>query len=151
MFGWFSAAAARASYSKRSKRSGSEVRNSGRILIATSRSNRVSRARYTSPIPPAPRGERISYCPRIAPGARVIRNTGDYTFTRWGHHTKNILAEPVVQISERFSRSLPPAATRLASSTHLVAEAQSGRFLPNSSSGRALLQFPAGAFEFLGK
>ena len=33
---------------------------SGRILIATSRSSFVSRARYTSPMPPAPRAERIS-------------------------------------------------------------------------------------------
>ena len=33
---------------------------SGRILMATSRSSFVSRARYTSPIPPAPMGARIS-------------------------------------------------------------------------------------------
>ena len=32
----------------------------GRILIATVRSRRVSRARYTSPMPPAPSGDRIS-------------------------------------------------------------------------------------------
>ena len=39
----------------------------GRILIATVRSSRVSRALYTSPMPPAPRGERISYGPRRVP------------------------------------------------------------------------------------
>ncbi len=38
-----------------------------RTLIATVRSRRVSRALYTSPIPPAPSGERISYGPRRAP------------------------------------------------------------------------------------
>jgi hypothetical protein len=32
----------------------------GRTLTATVRSRRVSRAFHTSPIPPAPRGERIS-------------------------------------------------------------------------------------------
>ncbi len=32
----------------------------GSTLIATSRSSFVSRARYTSPIPPAPSGDRIS-------------------------------------------------------------------------------------------
>ena len=46
-----------------------EDRCRGRTLIATPRSSRVSRARYTSPIPPAPSGERISYGPRRVPGA----------------------------------------------------------------------------------
>lgn len=40
--------------------------------MATERSNRVSCARYTSPIPPEPRGERISYGPNRVPGARGI-------------------------------------------------------------------------------
>jgi len=34
----------------------SAMRSAGRTLIATSRPRRVSRARYTSPMPPAPRG-----------------------------------------------------------------------------------------------
>jgi len=34
-------------------------------LIAPMRSTRVSRARYTSPIPPAPIAERISYGPGV--------------------------------------------------------------------------------------
>ena len=54
-------------------------RDSGRTLMATSRSRRVSCARYTSPIPPAPSGERISYCPRIVPGVRGMRGSEDYT------------------------------------------------------------------------
>src|SRR5438270_8524234 len=41
----------------------------GRILTATVRPRRVSRAEYTSPIPPAPSGAMISYGPRRAPGA----------------------------------------------------------------------------------
>jgi TonB family protein len=40
--------------------SGSAASDSGRILTATVRSRRVSRALYTSPIPPAPRADRIS-------------------------------------------------------------------------------------------
>ena len=39
--------------------------------MATSRSSRVSRARYTSPIPPAPRAERISNGPRRVPEVRA--------------------------------------------------------------------------------
>ena len=38
-------------------------RRAGRTLTATSRPSRVSRARYTSPIPPAPTRSRISYGP----------------------------------------------------------------------------------------
>jgi len=39
----------------------------GRILIATWRSRFLSRAWYTSPIPPTPNGSRISYGPRDSP------------------------------------------------------------------------------------
>ena len=52
-------------------RSASAANASGRILMATSRSSRVSRARYTSPIPPAPRAERISNGPSRVPEARA--------------------------------------------------------------------------------
>src|SRR6476620_5037043 len=41
--------------------------------MATKRSSRGSRARYTSPIPPAPRAETISYGPRRVPGMRAKR------------------------------------------------------------------------------
>lgn len=47
-----------------------EVR--GEILTATVRSSRVSFARYTSPIPPAPQGDRISYGPSRVPELRAI-------------------------------------------------------------------------------
>jgi hypothetical protein len=57
---------ARASRSKRSRNRGSLDRLSGRTLMATVRSSRVSRARYTSPIPPVPRAESISYGPTRA-------------------------------------------------------------------------------------
>ena len=49
MFGWLSAATARASRSKRASRSGSHATDAGSTLIATSRRSRGSRARYTSP------------------------------------------------------------------------------------------------------
>ena len=43
-----------------------------RTLMATSRSRRESFARYTSPIPPAPIGARISYGPSLAPAVSGI-------------------------------------------------------------------------------
>ena len=58
MLGWLSDEAARASFAKRLNRSGSVETSAGSTLSATSRSSRVSRARYTSPMPPAPRGAR---------------------------------------------------------------------------------------------
>ena len=60
MLGWFRTPAARASCSNRRSLSGSREKMAGRTLIATSRPSRGSFARYTSPIPPAPSGERIS-------------------------------------------------------------------------------------------
>ena len=60
MLGWLSEDADRASFSNRFRRSVSEASSAGRTLIATSRSNRASSARYTSPIPPAPSGARIA-------------------------------------------------------------------------------------------
>src|ERR1700720_4549659 len=44
----------------------------GRILMATERSKRVSRARYTSPMPPAPRAATISYAPSLVPAERSM-------------------------------------------------------------------------------
>src|SRR5262250_3826528 len=40
--------------------------------MATVRSRRVSRARYTSPIPPAPSGPTTSYGPSLVPGTSAI-------------------------------------------------------------------------------
>src|SRR5215470_1893709 len=53
ILGCESAEIVRASRSNRARRPGSAETCSGRILIATVRSRRVSRARYTSPMPPA--------------------------------------------------------------------------------------------------
>lgn len=50
----------RASSSKRARRSASDATSAGRTLTATSRPSRASRARYTSPMPPAPIGARAS-------------------------------------------------------------------------------------------
>jgi len=55
------------------ERSLSRAKDSGRIFKATSRPRRVSRARYTSPMPPAPNGAMISYGPSFVPGSRAIR------------------------------------------------------------------------------
>ena len=60
MLGCERAATARASRSKRDRARGSPRAAPGSTLIATSRPSRVSRARYTSPIPPAPSGDTIS-------------------------------------------------------------------------------------------
>src|SRR5271154_95568 len=72
MLGWFRAATAFASCWKRRSRSGSRAKPAGSTLMATSRFNRVSRARYTSPMPPAPSGDWISYGPSLVPTVRVI-------------------------------------------------------------------------------
>src|SRR5262249_11395253 len=71
MLGWFSAEAARASCSNRCLREASVEIEAGRTSIATSRPSRVSRAFHTSPIPPAPIGERTSYGPMRLPAAIV--------------------------------------------------------------------------------
>src|SRR5580765_1664663 len=67
MFGWFRAEADLASRSKRARRSASDEISAGSTLIATSRPRRVSRARYTSPIPPDPNGAITSYGPMRVP------------------------------------------------------------------------------------
>src|SRR5207248_10395770 len=67
MCGCDKAEMALASRSKRAFRSGLAERCCGRTLMATSRPSRVSRARYTSPMPPAPSGDAISYGPNFVP------------------------------------------------------------------------------------
>src|SRR5687767_6815059 len=64
MFGWSRAAAACASRSSRASPRPSVVPGV-RILMATFRFSRVSSARYTVPIPPAPSFPRISYWPNL--------------------------------------------------------------------------------------
>src|SRR5262245_13542353 len=61
-----------ASRSKRWRDSGDADKCAGRTLTATVRSRRVSRALYTSPMPPAPIGDRTSYGPSREPADRVI-------------------------------------------------------------------------------
>src|SRR6516165_664761 len=75
ILGWLSAEAARASRWNRSRVCGDAVKASGRTLMATPRSRRVSLARYTSPMPPAPSEDWISYGPRRAPAASGMRRT----------------------------------------------------------------------------
>src|SRR6266550_2482727 len=72
MWGWFSAASVFASRSNRARRSASCANASGNTLIATWRPRLVSMARYTSPMPPAPMADRISYGPRRVPGPNDI-------------------------------------------------------------------------------
>src|ERR671924_2367949 len=59
----------RASRSKRSFRLGLDTKWPDSTLMATSRPSRVSRARYTSPMPPAPTCATTSYGPSLAPMA----------------------------------------------------------------------------------
>src|SRR5215472_1439599 len=82
MLGSFRAASILASRRKRPRRSGWFTNSAGRILRAISRSSLRSCARYTSPMPPAPRKATISYAPNFAPlfrawfvkvGSRFIR------------------------------------------------------------------------------
>jgi hypothetical protein len=47
--------------------------------MATVRCSLVSRARYTSPMPPAPSSDWISYGPNFVPGVSATDH-GDYTF-----------------------------------------------------------------------
>src|SRR6185295_5162042 len=74
MFGCESLAAARASAMNRSRRSASAAMSGPITLIATVRPRRVSRARNTSPRPPAPMRSRILYCPSVS-----IMRRDDYT------------------------------------------------------------------------
>ena len=67
MLGWFNEDAARASREKRARRTGSAENRSGRNLIATSRWRSWSRARNTSPMPPAPRRSTMTYRPTAVP------------------------------------------------------------------------------------
>src|ERR1051326_9014688 len=66
---WFLPPAARASCSKRCSCSFPEANDLGSTFTATSRRRRWSRARHTSPIPPEPRWDTISYGPRETPFA----------------------------------------------------------------------------------
>src|SRR3954468_7824035 len=79
MFGWLREARTCASRWNLARRSGSEANSAGRILIATSRPNFRSLARYTSPIPPTPSRPRSSYGPMRERGP-VIATESKATF-----------------------------------------------------------------------
>src|SRR5437773_7876144 len=66
------------------------AKSAGRILMATARSSRVSRARYTSPIPPAPMGATISYGPRRLPEARFTGAGQEYNLVPAGTTLKRL-------------------------------------------------------------
>ena len=57
----------------------------GSTLMATSRPSRASRARYTSPIPPAPSGATISYGPRRVPADRGMGDADSRRITLRHH------------------------------------------------------------------
>ena len=81
MLGCCSDARICASRSNRAMRSGSEDTAGCSALMATSRLSLVSRARYTSPIPPAPSAPVISYGPIRVPAGRDIA-AGVYAISR---------------------------------------------------------------------
>src|SRR4249920_2515628 len=70
MLGWLSDAIAWASRAKRS------VNRAADTLMAASRGRRVSRARYTVPIPPEPIEPRTSYAPSVVPAETVAISSG---------------------------------------------------------------------------
>src|SRR5215471_3005529 len=78
MLGWLSEASTCASRRKRAIRSPSSANASGRIFSATSRLSFVSRARYTSPIPPAPSRALTSYGPRLVPRVNATGSGWNY-------------------------------------------------------------------------
>src|SRR5450432_1386744 len=73
MCGWLRLETARASRSRRWRSSECPANSDGSTFMATLRFRRVSRALYTSPIPPAPIGARISYGPSRIPVESDIR------------------------------------------------------------------------------
>ncbi len=89
-----SAEIACASRSKRSRIAGFSAWWPSNTLIATDRPSRVSFALYTSPIPPAPSGERISYGPRRVPGASGIVFVSAFTKRRSTRQTFPGAAHP---------------------------------------------------------
>src|SRR5690348_4743892 len=92
---------ARASRSKRCFRSGLSDRCDGRTLIATVRSRRVSRARYTSPMPPAPSAPVISYGPSFVPGETDMRGVGGFYHHSSRQSRRSLQHELLVELRER--------------------------------------------------
>src|SRR5437868_5164023 len=99
MLGWLRAEAARASCSKRLRRAASPANSSGRTLIATERPSRVSRARKTSPMLPAPMRAVISYGPNFVPGATGIE--GIVTPAAPRHRRRSTGGPPALRVHPR--------------------------------------------------
>src|SRR5262245_36835398 len=134
MFGWESDANSRASRSNRASRSGSVANSWGSILIATSRPSRESRARYTSPIPPAPSGATISYAPSLAPevsGTRTIYN-------RCPECARRRALPKAFPDSCRYRPPIPAECIEIRAPPHR----HRGRVLPSRSAHDAMLHGP---------
>src|SRR5438105_2456992 len=90
MFGCVSCEIALASRANRIRKSALSASSAGSTFTATARLRRVSRARKTCPIPPAPIGATISYGPRRLPGATDM-DQENYRLVRPGHRQRRIL------------------------------------------------------------
>src|SRR5438093_6305058 len=98
MFGWLSCETVFASRSKRARISAVTIRCCGSSLIATSRERRGSRARYTSPMPPAPSHATISYGPIFVPAAIVMESAeGSASFRQIDQPDVGILPHAIEQ------------------------------------------------------
>src|SRR5439155_5519631 len=94
-----------ASRSNRCLCTASEENCADKILIATVRSRHVSRARYTSPIPPAPSGETISYGPSLAPRGSVT--VQDYIFRKKNAADNSCLCECTAKSRLHYANAKP--------------------------------------------
>src|SRR5687768_5311790 len=76
----------------------------GSTLTATSRPSRTSCARYTSPIPPAPRGPRITYGPSVVPSSSAMDQVYVTADAIAGGDLPSL--PPIGRIASRLSRRL---------------------------------------------
>src|ERR1700746_1479605 len=113
-----------ASRSKRCLRTGSLERCAGRILTETVRAHRLSLARYTSPIPPAPSGPTISYGPSFVPEMRGIIGR-DYTAANPCRRNSGRVREPITSNQEVEPRGSQVAGARLPGNL-ILTESESG-------------------------
>ena len=132
---------ARASCSKRRTRSGSAANASGRTLIATSRPRRVSRARYTSPMPPVPISETISYGPISEPSASGMIEDGPIIFRATTAHPR----PATCWVSVKCSRSHPRRRSPPWQEPFVTARSVRLQADPRSHAGRLSAYRPADA------
>src|SRR5262252_302244 len=92
---------ARASRLNRSTLSDDDFSGSDRTFSATIRPSRVSRARYTSPIPPTPSCARISNGPMRAPGENTMARVVFGESAHYRSHAPNEAAAPIVILKRR--------------------------------------------------